>query len=171
MLTNLIRTCGQFLHVLDLRSNALQDKGLSHVASQLSQYDQFHTNENHLVRLSIEANQLTTQGIKFLAKCLLHNRTLRSINLSNNDVGNEGLFLLRDALLVNRMINELILRNCRLTDQAAIALAEFIAESTTIHYIDLRLFESRIRKCLTSYFNDLERIVFKQVVFVASLMQ
>ena len=35
-------------------------------------------------------------------------------------------------------INELILRNCRLTDQAAIALAEFIAESSTIQYIDLR---------------------------------
>jgi hypothetical protein len=81
---------------------------------------------------------LTQQGIGFLAKSLLHNRTIHSLNLSNNNITNEGLFLLRDALLTNRTINELILRNCRLTDQAAISLAEFIAESSTIQHIDLR---------------------------------
>jgi Ran GTPase-activating protein (RanGAP) involved in mRNA processing and transport len=138
LINELIRTSGQFLHLLDLRSNALQDVGMSHLASQLSQYDEHHTSNNSLHKISLQANQLTAQGVSFLAKSLLHNRTLRSLNLSDNNITNEGLFLLRDALLTNRTINELILRNCRLTDQAAIALAEFIAESSTIHYIDLR---------------------------------
>lgn len=48
------------------------------------------------------------------------------------------MYLLRDSLLTNRTISELILRNCRLTDQAAIALAEYIAESSSIQHIDLR---------------------------------
>ncbi|CAF0963913.1 unnamed protein product [Adineta steineri] len=138
LINELIRSCGQFLHLLDLRSNSLQDNGMSHIASQLSQYDEHHTHQNSIYKISFQSNQLTHQGIGFLAKALLHNRTIRSLNLSHNQITNEGLFLLRDALLTNRTINELILRNCRLTDQAAIALAEFIAESSVIQSIDLR---------------------------------
>jgi Ran GTPase-activating protein (RanGAP) involved in mRNA processing and transport len=138
LINELIRSCGQFLRLLDLRSNALQDTGMSHIASQLSQYDEHHNEQNTIVKISFQSNGLTQQGIAVLAKCLLHNRTIRSLNLSYNNLNNEGLFLLRDALLTNRTVNELILRNCRLTDQAAIALAEFIAESSTIQYIDLR---------------------------------
>ncbi|UJR15890.1 hypothetical protein I4U23_002815 [Adineta vaga] len=138
LINELIRTCGSLLNLLDLRSNSLHDSGMSHLASQLSHYDENHKHENNLQKISLQANQLTQQGIGFLAKALLHNRTIRSLNLSQNNITNEGLFLLRDALLTNRTINELILRNCHLTDQAAIALAEFIAESTTIQYIDLR---------------------------------
>ncbi len=138
LINELIRTCGQFLSLLDLRSNSLQDSGMSHLASQLSHYDENHKNESNLHKISVQANQLTQQGVGFLAKSLLHNRTIRSLNLSQNNITNEGLFLLRDALLTNLTINELILRNCHLTDQAAIALAEFIAESSTIQYIDLR---------------------------------
>ena len=138
LINELIRSCGQFLHLLDLRSNSLQDNGMSHIASQLSQYDEHHTHQNSIYKISFQSNQLTHQGIGFLAKALLHNRTIRSLNLSHNQITNEGLFLLRDALLTNPTINELILRNCHLTDQAAIALAEFIAESSTIQYIDLR---------------------------------
>ncbi|CAM4757092.1 unnamed protein product [Rotaria magnacalcarata] len=137
-INELIRTCGQFLFLLDLRSNSLQDTGVSHLASQFSQYDENHTDANLLHKLSLQGNQITPQGVGFLAKSLLHNRTLRSLNLSDNSVTNEGLIVLRDALLMNRTITELILRNCHLTDQAAIALAEFIAESTTIQYIDIR---------------------------------
>ena len=138
LINELIRSCGQFLHFLDLRSNSLQDNGLSHIASQLSQYDENHTQQNAIYKLSFQSNQLTHQGIGFLAKSLLHNRTIRSLNLSHNQITNEGFYFLRDALLTNRTINELILRNCRLTDQAAIALAEYIAESSVIQYIDLR---------------------------------
>ncbi|CAF4331205.1 unnamed protein product, partial [Rotaria socialis] len=138
LINELIRLCGRFLFLLDLRSNSLQDTGMSHLASQFSQYDENHTDANHLHKISFEGNQITPQGVGFLAKSLLHNRTLRSLNLSDNSVTNEGLIGLRDALLTNRTITELILRNCHLTDQAAIALAEFIAESTTIQYIDIR---------------------------------
>ncbi|CAF0787224.1 unnamed protein product [Adineta steineri] len=137
-INELIRTCGPFLFLLDIRSNSLQDAGMSHLASQLSHYDENHKHENNLQKLSIQANQLTQQGVGFLAKALLHNRTIRSLNLSQNNITNDGLFLLRDALLTNPTVNELILRNCQLTDQAAIALAEYIAESSTIQYIDLR---------------------------------
>jgi hypothetical protein len=111
---------------------------MSHIASQLSQYDENHTQQNSIYKISFQSNQLTHQGIGFLAKSLLHNRTIHSLNLSHNQITNEGLYVLRDALLTNRTINELILRNCRLTDQAAIALAEYIAESSTIQHIDLR---------------------------------
>jgi hypothetical protein len=111
---------------------------MSHIASQLSQYDENHTQQNSIYKISFQSNQITQQGIAFLAKSLLHNRTIRSLNLSHNQIMNEGFYLLRDSLLTNRKINELILRNCRLTDQAAIALAEYIAESSTIQYIDLR---------------------------------
>jgi hypothetical protein len=111
---------------------------MSHIASQLSQYDENHTQQNSIYKISFQSNQLTHQGMAFLAKSLLHNRTIRSLNLSHNQITNEGLYLLRDSLLTNRTINELILRNCRLADQAAIALAEYIAESSTIQYIDLR---------------------------------
>ena len=111
---------------------------MSHIASQLSQYNEHHIHQNSIYKISFQANQLTYRGVIFLAKSLMHNRTIRSLNLSHNQITNEGLFLLRDALLTNRTINELILRNCRLTDQAAIALAEYIAESSTIQYVDLR---------------------------------
>lgn len=138
LINELIRSCGQNLRLLDLRSNSFQDAGISHIASQLSQYDENHCQQNSINKISFQANEITHLGVGFLSKCLLHNRTIHSLNLSHNNLTNEGFFLLRDALLTNRTINELILRNCRLTDQAAIALAEFIAESTTIQYLDLR---------------------------------
>lgn len=138
LINELIRSCGHRLHLLDLRSNCLQDNGISHIASQFSQYDENHKQDNSISKISFQSNQITHQGIAFLAKSLLHNRTIRSLNLSHNQITNDGFYLLRDSLLTNRTINELILRNCRLTDQAAIALAEYIAESPVIQHIDLR---------------------------------
>ncbi|CAF0852428.1 unnamed protein product [Didymodactylos carnosus] len=138
ILCDVIRTCGHFLNLLDLKTNYLQDNGLSHIASQLSQYDEHHTQRNILRKLNLQSNQISQQGIGYLAKALLHNRTINSLNLSNNNLTNEGLFLLRDSLLANRCISELILRNCKLTCQAAISLAEYVAESSIIQHIDLR---------------------------------
>lgn len=138
LLNELIRSCGKNLRLLDLRGNMLQDNGIAHLASQFSQYDENHKEQNLISHISFQANQLTQHGIGFLGKCLIHNRSIRSLNLSQNNLTNEGLYTLRDALLSNRTISELMLRNCRLTDQAAIALAEYIAESATIQYIDLR---------------------------------
>ncbi|CAF1226215.1 unnamed protein product [Didymodactylos carnosus] len=138
IICDLIRTCGHFLNLLDLKTNSLQDNGLSHISSQLSQYDEYHVQQNVIQKLNLQSNQISHQGIGYLAKALLHNRTIKSLNLSNNNLTNEGLFILRDSLLTNRTISELILGNCKLTCQAAIALAEYVAESSVIRHIDLR---------------------------------
>ena len=51
-----------------------------------------------LVKLNLEFNELSIQGIKWIAKGISMNRTLQSLNVKGNMIGDDGLILLTESL-------------------------------------------------------------------------
>lgn len=123
------------LELLDLKNNSLQDIGLSHICSGLSEKG---NSKFGLKSLSISNNNITANGISYLSKALIHNRSLTSINLGQNSLTNEAVYELKEALIVNKQISSLILTKVKLTDEGVIALAEYIAETQSLRRLDVR---------------------------------
>lgn len=123
------------LEVLDLKNNNLQDLGLSHICSGLSEQG----DAKHGIRaLILSNNGITANGISYLSKALIHNRSLHTLNIGYNSLTNEAIFELKDGLIVNKQISCLILTKTKLTDEGVVAVAEYIAETQSLRRLDLR---------------------------------
>ena len=133
-IANLVKE-SRTLESLDLRANNLQDQGLSHVCSGLSE---LASAEWGLRALSVAANNITHTGVSFLAKALIHNKSLTTLNIANNALHNEALYELKDALIVNKHMQSLCLSKVRINDEGIVAIAEYIAETQTLTRLDLR---------------------------------
>ncbi|KAJ8514493.1 hypothetical protein ONZ45_g7986 [Pleurotus djamor] len=104
--------------------------------------------------LDLKGNDLRT-GVSYLAQVLKRNRTLKVLNLtealkynscletldiSKNPCcspGLEGIQSLRTAFTLNTALKRLFLSSTSLTSAGAIALAEFLPESTSLLHLDL----------------------------------
>ncbi|KAK3548181.1 hypothetical protein QTP70_005193 [Hemibagrus guttatus] len=91
-----------------------------------------------LVTLVLWNNQLTHNGMGYLASALPCTQSLETLNLGHNAVGNEGVLKLKDGLLANRSLLRLGLVSTKLSCEGAVAVAEFFAESPRLLRLDLR---------------------------------
>ena len=123
------------LEIIDLKNNSLQDTGLSHICSGLSELGNIKWG---LRGLFIANNSITSNGVSYLSKALIHNRSLVSLNISQNSLTNEAIYELKEALIVNKQISSLFLTKTKLTDEGVIALAEYLAETASLRRLDLR---------------------------------
>ncbi|XP_016107175.1 protein phosphatase 1 regulatory subunit 37 [Sinocyclocheilus grahami] len=120
------------IQILDLRNNHILDSGLAYVCEGLKEQ------RKGLVTLVLWNNQLTHNGMGYLAAALPFTQSLETLNLGHNAVGNEGVHKLKDGLIANRSILRLGLAFTKLSCEGAVAIAEFIAESPRILRLDMR---------------------------------
>ncbi|KAG7238767.1 hypothetical protein INR49_031283 [Caranx melampygus] len=120
------------IQILDLRNNHILDSGLAYVCEGLKEQ------RKGLVTLVLWNNQLTHNGMGYLAAALPCTQSLETLNLGNNSVGNEGIHKLKDGLIANRSVLRLGLASTKLSCEGAVAVAEFIAESPRLLRLDLR---------------------------------
>ncbi|XP_029373896.1 protein phosphatase 1 regulatory subunit 37 [Echeneis naucrates] len=120
------------IQILDLRNNHILDSGLAYVCEGLKEQ------RKGLVTLVLWNNQLTHNGMGYLAAALPCTQSLETLNLGNNSVGNEGVHKLKDGLIANRSVLRLGLASTKLSCEGAVAVAEFIAESPRLLRLDLR---------------------------------
>ncbi|XP_056229547.1 protein phosphatase 1 regulatory subunit 37 [Seriola aureovittata] len=120
------------IQILDLRNNHILDSGLAYVCEGLKEQ------RKGLVTLVLWNNQLTHNGMGYLAAALPCTQSLETLNLGNNSVGNEGVHKLKDGLIANRSVLRLGLASTKLSCEGAVAVAEFIAESPRLVRLDLR---------------------------------
>nr|XP_040016190.1 protein phosphatase 1 regulatory subunit 37 [Gasterosteus aculeatus aculeatus] len=120
------------IQILDLRNNHILDSGLAYVCDGLKEQ------RKGLVTLVLWNNQLTHNGMGFLAAALPCTQSLETLNLGHNSVGNEGVHKLKDGLITNRSVLRLGLASTKLSCEGAVAVAEFIAESPRLIRLDLR---------------------------------
>lgn len=120
------------IQILDLRNNHILDSGLAYVCEGLKEQ------RKGLVTLVLWNNQLTHNGMGYLAAALPYTQSLETLNLGHNAVGTEGVHKLKDGLIGNRSILRLGLASTKLSCEGAVAIAEFIAESPRLLRLDLR---------------------------------
>ncbi|XP_027013344.1 protein phosphatase 1 regulatory subunit 37 [Tachysurus fulvidraco] len=120
------------IHILDLRNNHILDSGLAYICEGLKEQ------RKGLVTLVLWNNQLTHNGMGYLASALPCTQSLETLNLGHNAVGNEGVLKLKDGLIANRSLLRLGLASTKLSCEGAVAVAEFFAESPRLLRLDLR---------------------------------
>ncbi|KAF9002517.1 hypothetical protein BDQ17DRAFT_1306302 [Cyathus striatus] len=120
------------LRTLDLRGNDLKN-GITYLTQVLKR-------NRTLKVLNLSENKLDVQCLVSLAEALKYNSCLETLDLSKNPCsgpGLEGIQSLRTAFTLNTALKRLFLSSTSLTSAGAIALAEFLPESTSLLHLDL----------------------------------
>ncbi|KNZ78735.1 Leucine-rich repeat-containing protein 68 [Termitomyces sp. J132] len=122
------------LRTLDLKGNDLR-MGITYLAQVLKR-------NRTLKVLNLSENKLDVMCLATIAEALKYNSCLETLDLSKNPCsgpGLEGIQSLRTAFTLNNALKRLFLSSTSLTSAGAIALAEFLPESTSLLHLDLTL--------------------------------
>ncbi|KAI0087207.1 hypothetical protein BDY19DRAFT_986247 [Irpex rosettiformis] len=122
------------LRTLDLRGNDIRS-GITYIAQVLKR-------NRTLKVLNLSENKLDVQGLVAVAEALKYNSCLETLDLSKNPCcgpGLEGVQSLRTAFTLNSALKRLFMASTGLTSTGAIALAEFLPESTSLLHLDLTM--------------------------------
>ncbi|KAF9489856.1 RNI-like protein [Pleurotus eryngii] len=120
------------LRTLDLKGNDLRT-GVSYLAQVLKR-------NRTLKVLNLSENKLDVPCLVYIAEALKYNSCLETLDLSKNPCcgpGLEGIQSLRTAFTLNSALKRLFLSSTSMTSAGAIALAEFLPESTSLLHLDL----------------------------------
>ncbi|PCH38969.1 RNI-like protein [Wolfiporia cocos MD-104 SS10] len=122
------------LRTLDLKGNDIR-AGITYIAQVLKR-------NRTLKVLNLSENKLDVQGLIAIAEALKYNSCLETLDLSKNPCCGpslEGIQSLRTAFTLNDALKRLFLSSTSMTSAGAIALAEFLPESTSLLHLDLTL--------------------------------
>ncbi|KAF9531479.1 hypothetical protein CPB83DRAFT_904584 [Crepidotus variabilis] len=122
------------LRTLDLKGNDLRN-GITYLAQVLKR-------NRTLKVLNLSENKLDVQCLVTIAEALKYNSCLETLDLNKNPCagpGLEGIQSLRTAFTLNTALKRLFLSSTSMTSTGAIALAEFLPESTSLLHLDLTL--------------------------------
>ncbi|KAL2766534.1 NLR family CARD domain-containing protein 3 [Daubentonia madagascariensis] len=124
----------QLLYCQSLRldANQFQDPVMDLLGSVLSGKD------CRIQKLSLAENQISNKGAKALARSLLVNRSLTSLDLRGNSIGPQGAKALADALKINRTLTFLSLQSNTIRDDGARSMAEALASNRTLSVLHLQ---------------------------------
>lgn len=121
-----------YCRTLRLDTNQFQDPVMELLGSVLSRKD------CHIQRISLAENQISNKGAKALARSLLVNRSLTSLDLRSNAIGPQGAKALADALKINRTLASLSLQSNVIRDDGAKSMAEALATNQTLSVLHLQ---------------------------------
>ncbi|XP_043310724.1 NLR family CARD domain-containing protein 3 isoform X3 [Cervus canadensis] len=124
----------QLLYCRSLRldTNQFQDPVMDLLGSVLSGKD------CRIQRISLAENQISNKGAKALARSLLVNRSLTTLDLRSNSIGPQGAKALADALKINRTLASLRFSSNSIGDGGAKALAEALMVNQGLKSLDLQ---------------------------------
>jgi Ran GTPase-activating protein (RanGAP) involved in mRNA processing and transport len=99
------------LQALLLGSNVIRDEGLLHISQGI------RTPNSAMRLLAVEANSITPNGARLLAKCLFAARKLDTLRLSNNALGGDGAAIIGEGLRYTASLTHLDLSGNLLGDK------------------------------------------------------
>ncbi|XP_013373140.1 PREDICTED: protein NLRC3 isoform X1 [Chinchilla lanigera] len=124
----------QLLYCQSLRldANQFQDPVMELLGSMLSGKD------CRIQKISLAENQISNKGAKALARSLLVNRSLTTLDLRSNTIGPQGAKALADALKINRTLTSLSLQSNAIKDDGARSMAEALATNKMLSALHLQ---------------------------------
>jgi hypothetical protein len=95
--------------------------------------------DNRILELGLRYQDITLQQVTRIAKELMANTSLISIDLEGNQkIGCDGAELIADVLKKNRAIIYLNLSECRISDRGVLALAKALEVNRSLIFLNLR---------------------------------
>ncbi|XP_012503044.1 PREDICTED: protein NLRC3 isoform X2 [Propithecus coquereli] len=118
----------QLLYCQSLRldANQFQDPVMDLLGSVLSGKD------CRIQKISLAENQISNKGAKALARSLLVNRSLTSLDLRSNSIGPQGAKALADALKINRTLTSLSLQKNTIGPVGAQRMADALKQNRNL---------------------------------------
>ncbi|EHB03132.1 Protein NLRC3 [Heterocephalus glaber] len=118
----------QLLYCQSLRldTNQFQDPVMELLGSMLSGKD------CRIQKISLAENQISNKGAKALARSLLVNRSLTTLDLRSNTIGPQGAKGLADALKINRTLTSLSLQKNSIGPLGAQKMAEALKQNKSL---------------------------------------
>ncbi|KAF9444503.1 RNI-like protein [Macrolepiota fuliginosa MF-IS2] len=120
------------LRTLDLKGNDLRN-GIAYLAQVLKR-------NRTLKLLNLSENKLDVLCLVAIAEALKYNSCLETLDMSKNPCSGpslDGIQSLRTAFTLNTSLKRLFLSSTHVSSAGAIALAEFLPESTSLLHLDL----------------------------------
>ncbi|XP_076793384.1 NLR family CARD domain-containing protein 3 isoform X2 [Arvicanthis niloticus] len=121
-----------YCQILRLDNNQFQDPVMELLGSVLSGKD------CRIQKISLAENQIGSKGAKALARALLVNRSLVTLDLRSNCIGPQGAKALADALKINRTLASLSLQSNVIKDDGVLCMAEALVSNQTISILQLQ---------------------------------
>jgi len=87
--------------------------------------------------LSLEGNQITTEGSVLIARIIMRDRHLKRLSLANNPLGNVGVITIASALEQNSTLEHLDLSYCDIKDVGVNKLALSLKMNSTLQHLHL----------------------------------
>lgn len=117
---------------VDLRHHSMGEKGATAIAHALAMNFEIKS-------IDLTDNFIEAPGGEQLALAVLQptNKTLTSINLSDNKLGRAGIEAFSEQLAQNDSLLELFLRNNKIDDEGAEEVAKALSANTTCTRVDL----------------------------------
>eukprot|EP00073_Rattus_norvegicus_P050682 XP_017453066.1 PREDICTED: protein NLRC3 isoform X3 [Rattus norvegicus] len=124
----------QLLYCQSLRldNNQFQDPVMELLGSVLSGKD------CRIQKISLAENQIGNKGARGLARSLLVNRSLVTLDLRSNSIGPQGAKALADALKINRTLTSLSLQSNVIKDDGVMYMAEALVSNQIISTLQLQ---------------------------------
>ncbi|KAL1779952.1 NLRC3 isoform X1 [Sigmodon hispidus] len=94
--------------------------------------------ECRIRNISLTENQIGNKGAKALARSLLVNRSLITLDLRSNSIGPQGAKALADSLKINRTLTSLSLQSNVIKDGGVMCMAEALVSNQTITILQLQ---------------------------------
>jgi len=117
---------------LDIGFNDLQDDGCRSLAA-------FQLTNSNIKRLRMRDSGVTDFGISRFFRAMKKNTRLAVLDISGNKIGKEPLNSLTEMLLHNRTLRELNLEKCNITRDGCRALARALRTNTSLKILNLSM--------------------------------
>ena len=87
--------------------------------------------------INLSENRMGQEGIIALAGAIRNNNILRTIDLNNNHIGSEGAVALAGAIQNNNTMHAIDLTDNKIGPEGAVALAGAVQNNNTVHTVRL----------------------------------
>uniref|UniRef100_A0ABM5EZM2 NLR family CARD domain-containing protein 3 isoform X1 n=2 Tax=Pogona vitticeps TaxID=103695 RepID=A0ABM5EZM2_9SAUR len=124
----------QLLYCSNLRldCNQFKDGAMDLLSSVLSGKD------CQIQKISLAENEIGNKGAKALARSLMVNRSLMSLDLRNNSIGPKGAKALADSMRINQYLLSLNLQNNTIKEEGTKCLGEALIHNQTLRTLQLQ---------------------------------
>ncbi|CAF4558765.1 unnamed protein product, partial [Didymodactylos carnosus] len=118
------------------KSFDFSNKGLSAKDARTAVANTLKINKT-VISLNISNNNISNEGVTSIVDALKINKTVFSLYVSNNNISNEGATSIADALKINTTLKNLDISHNKISNEGATSIADALKTNKTLKWLDI----------------------------------